>query len=80
MAFYYPSEGERQIMYEMQFRNIVVSQVHARNDKHTMMKAFETLLPGVDAFTNSQVSIPERWWLSQAEKEHIVSSIIEFRG
>lgn len=67
-------------MYEMQSRNIVVSQVHARNDKHTMMKAFETLLPGVDAFTNSQVSIPVGWWLSQAEKEHIVSSIIELRG
>ncbi len=45
-----------------------------------MMKLFEAPLPGVDAFTNNQVSIPIGWWLSVTERQHIVNSIIELRG
>ena len=69
-----------ELMHESQSRSIIASQVHAPNDKHTMMKLFEAPLPGIDAFTNNQVSIPIGWWLSVTERQHIVNSIIELRG
>ena len=56
----------------------MVSQVHVRNDKHTMMKEFLVPLPGVDAFEEKQVSIPVGWWVSDKERESVVKAVKEF--
>ena len=67
-------------MKEMTDAGIVVSQVHSRNDEHTMMKDFRTALPGVDAFIAKQVSIPVGWWITDEQREFIADTIIRLRG
>jgi dTDP-4-amino-4,6-dideoxygalactose transaminase len=59
-------------------RGIATSQVHARNDKHDAFKAVSESrgpLPGVDAFDARQVSIPNGWWISDAQREYIASAV-----
>lgn len=63
-------------MQRMKDAGIVVSQVHARNDLHTMFKDFRRVLPGVDAFVEDQVSIPVGWWLTGEQREHIANTVI----
>ncbi len=65
-------------MEKMKERGITVSQVHARNDHHTVFEGFKTSLPGVDAFVKEQVSIPVGWWLTLEEREYIAANVIEF--
>jgi dTDP-4-amino-4,6-dideoxygalactose transaminase len=67
-------------MQEMKNAGIVVSQVHARNDHHTMFKDFRRNLPGVDAFVDEQVSIPVGWWLTEEQRAHIADSITRICG
>jgi len=57
---------------------IVVSQVHARNDKHTIFRESLTPLPGVDEFTREQVSIPVGWWLSDNEQDRIIQLVVAY--
>jgi perosamine synthetase len=72
-------EDRLEFMRQMKEAKITVSQVHARNDKHTMMRDFVTELPGVDAFVEKQVSIPVGWWLSEEERAYIVETIVAAR-
>lgn len=65
-------------MAAMKEKGITVSQVHARNDGHTVFKEFKAHLPGVDAFVEKQVSIPVGWWISLEQREYIADSIIDF--
>jgi perosamine synthetase len=55
----------------------VVSQVHARNDEHTMFRDFRRVLPGVDAFSADHVSIPVGWWLTAADREQIANAVCQ---
>ena len=64
-------------MEKMKERKITVSQVHARNDHHTVFKRFRTLLPGVDEFVQAQVSIPVGWWLTPQQRAYIAASVKE---
>ena len=59
----------------MKKAGISVSQVHARNDKHTIFRDFKTNLPGVEEFMSEQISIPVGWWLNQTDIEYIISSV-----
>lgn len=67
-----------EFMEFMRKAKIVVSQVHARNDKHTMFKDFITHLPGVDEFVSRQMCIPVGWWLSQKDLAYIIDTIINY--
>jgi dTDP-4-amino-4,6-dideoxygalactose transaminase len=62
----------------MKKAGITVSQVHARNDSHTMFKDFKTKLPGVDEFAAEQVSIPVGWWLTPQNVQYIVDKIQKY--
>ncbi|MGZ3700654.1 MAG: DegT/DnrJ/EryC1/StrS family aminotransferase [Bdellovibrionota bacterium] len=66
-------------MKAMGAAGITVSQVHARNDKHTMMRDFVTELPGVDAFVEKMVSIPVGWWVTDEQRQYIVDTIRKLR-
>jgi len=55
--------------------NIVVSQVHERNDKHTCVKEFSTQLPELDRTIGKIVSIPVGWWVTNEQREYIVDCI-----
>ncbi len=54
-------------MKEMTKAGVVVSQVHVRNDHHTMFAEFRRVLPGLDEFAAEQVSLPVGWWLSEEQ-------------
>jgi perosamine synthetase len=62
-------------MEQMKKAKIVVSRVHARNDKHTVFKEFLVNLPGVDDFVSKQMCIPVGWWLTPLETDWIVSQV-----
>lgn len=62
----------------MKKHNIQVSQVHARNDKHTVFEQFRTELPGVDRFCSTQVNVPVGWWLSEDDRDRVVEAVNSF--
>ncbi|MCK4887035.1 MAG: DegT/DnrJ/EryC1/StrS family aminotransferase [Planctomycetes bacterium] len=65
-------------MEHMKKMGITVSQVHARNDMHTMFKDFRAELPGVDEFISEQISIPVGWWLTDEDLTTIVNAVVEY--
>ena len=64
-------------MEHMKNKNIIVSRVHERNDKHTAVKEFKTDLPLLESFINEMVCIPVGWWVGEDERNYIVDSIKE---
>jgi dTDP-4-amino-4,6-dideoxygalactose transaminase len=55
--------------------NIVASQVHERNDKHTAVREYKSSLPTLDKTISKVVSIPVGWWVTEEEREYIVDCI-----
>lgn len=55
--------------------NIIVSQVHERNDKHTCVREFNSPLPTLDKTIGQIVSIPVGWWVTTEQREYIVDCI-----
>jgi dTDP-4-amino-4,6-dideoxygalactose transaminase len=62
-------------MNHMKNCNIVVSQVHERNDKHSCVREYKSSLPALDRTIGKVVSIPVGWWVSEEDREYIVSCI-----
>ena len=57
---------------------IMVSQVHVRNDIHTVFRPYRRNLPGVDEFCTHQVSIPVGWWVTDEDRDKIVKAISQW--
>ena len=58
---------------------ITNSPVHFRNDQYDSTIMFsEKKLPGVDKFTETQVCIPNGWWLTEADKTKIIRVLNEY--
>lgn len=66
-------EDKARFIEYMKDHNIMVSQVHQRNDVHSCFKKFRADLPNLDYIENHIVCIPVGWWLTQQDREHIVS-------
>lgn len=62
----------------MKAHNIMVSQVHQRNDIHTCFQMYKTTLPNLDQVEQEIVCIPVGWWLTEDDKTHIVTAINAF--
>lgn len=62
----------------MEAAGIRVSQVHTRNDIHSMFSGFSCPLPGVDEFTKEQVAIPCGHWLLEEDLCRIIDSVCRF--
>lgn len=71
-------KDRQKFMDYMERAGITVSQVHARNDNHTIFKDSKAKLPGVDEFTSEQVSIPAGWWLTDEDLVKIIDAIVEY--
>lgn len=72
------SRKEEFIQY-MNSNLISVSPVHYRNDTYDCTSKFrESSLPGVDSFSQTQVCIPNGWWLSETDLNYIVEKIDNF--
>lgn len=59
---------------------IISSPVHFRNDMYDCTLKFnERILSGVTSFDQTQICIPNGWWLTQTELDHIVSILNNFK-
>lgn len=54
---------------------IAASQVHRRNDLHSVFADSRCDLPGLDAFTERMMHIPCGWWLDDEQRQDIVDVI-----
>lgn len=65
-------------MNYMKTKNIMVSQVHQRNDVNSCVKEFRDDLPSLDKLEKEMVCVPVGWWISEEDREYIVKCIKEF--
>lgn len=62
-------------------KSITCSPVHFRNDRYDSTIQFkEKELPGVDSFTDTQVCIPNGWWLGKNDLDYIVDTLNNYEG
>lgn len=54
---------------------IEASQVHNRCDIHDCVSQYKSFLPGMDELESSYVCIPNGWWVTEENREHIVNVI-----
>lgn len=72
-------EGRKNEFIEFMKRSeIVVSQVHQRNDTHSCLSKYLTTLVNLDIIEKQIVSIPCGWWLTIENLDHIINSIRKF--
>lgn len=74
-------DGERSnrddFIAAMKERGVECSPVHSRCDKHPAFRGYGGHLPGLDHFASRQVAIPVGWWLTEAERAHVVEAVKE---
>lgn len=68
-------ENKMDFQRAMKDRGIVTSQVHERNDIHTTVKKYRSILPSLDSVAPKLSSIPVGWWVGKEERERIVEAI-----
>lgn len=59
----------------MQENGISASELHLRNDRHSLFAESRAELPVFDAFYEKMVHIPCGWWLTKEDRERIVDVI-----
>ena len=71
--------GQRNRFFEfMKERQIVTSAVHQRNDTHSCVARFLTLLPRLNELADEIVCLPVGWWLTASDRERIVDAVRTF--
>lgn len=68
-------ERRPDFMKYMKDCGISVSQVHERNDIHSCVKKFHSMLPNLDKTIGNVISIPVGWWVTKEDREYIVDCI-----
>jgi dTDP-4-amino-4,6-dideoxygalactose transaminase len=68
-------ERRDDFMRHMESKNVMVSRVHERNDKHSCVKEFQTALPNLEKLVDEMICIPNGWWLSEEDREYVVDCI-----
>ena len=58
-------------MEYMKNKGVFVSQVHARNDTHSVCAPFRAHLPNLDDVERKLVAIPCGWWVTNDQREYI---------
>lgn len=62
----------------LQAKGVQCGRVHRRNDWHSVFKASNRPLPGLELFWNRMLHIPCGWWLTDEDRERIVEAIMEW--
>ena len=69
---------KQEFMDKMKEADIMVSQVHYRNDINSCVKEFEEELPNLDILEKELVCIPVGWWLEEKCLEYIIDNIQKY--
>ena len=69
---------KNEFMKYMKEKGIVVSQVHARNDRHSCLNKFKTNLNNLNKLEEQIVSIPVGWWITDEQLLYITDCIRGF--
>lgn len=84
---YYPNSQPSYWLYTVKVTNkqafmkaladkgITASDLHKRNDSHTIFNESKAALPNLDEFEKEWVHIPCGWWVTDEDREHIVNVI-----
>lgn len=73
------TEDRDKLQKYLRKNGIASDVVHVRNDKYSVFKNSKSdCLKGADYFCERMLNIPVGWWLSDAQKEHIVRVINEY--
>ena len=73
-------ENKAAFIEYMKLNNIMVSQVHQRNDVHTCFHDFKRDLPNLDYVEQHIICIPVGWWLTNEDIVKVVSVVNEFKA
>nr|WP_236667038.1 DegT/DnrJ/EryC1/StrS family aminotransferase [Nonomuraea sp. K271] len=68
-------QGKDAFVKHMTEAGVMVSQVHERNDRHTALRRYASLLPGLDRAVEQLVCLPVGRWVSDEDRRHIVDAI-----
>ena len=68
-------DEKQKFMNWMQECNIMVSQVHERNDIHTCVSEYKLHLPSLGEIQKQLICIPNGWWVTNEQREYIVDCI-----
>tara|TARA_R110002074_G_scaffold402324_1_gene607082 strand:- start:151137 stop:152288 length:1152 start_codon:yes stop_codon:yes gene_type:complete len=69
------SKYRDEFMTHLKSKGISCSRVHERNDKHSCVKGFKSMLPGIDLMASEMVCIPNGWWLTEGQVRYIIETI-----
>ncbi|CAL2082929.1 DegT/DnrJ/EryC1/StrS family aminotransferase [Tenacibaculum sp. 190524A05c] len=84
---YYPGSQPSYWLYTMKVQErekfikhlsdngIMASELHKRNDTHSIFSESKVKLPNVDKFEEEWVHIPCGWWVEEKDRKHIVDII-----
>ena len=84
---YYPDSQPSYWLYTMKVKNkeafiemmnesgIMASDLHKRNDSHSIFESSKIKLPNVDKFEKEWVHIPCGWWVTPKDRKYIVDTI-----
>lgn len=69
------SDDRDKLSAHLEAHGIANSQLHKRNDQHTVFASSARELPGLDSYFTRMTHIPCGWWLSNEDREYIVEVI-----
>lgn len=68
-------DNKEDLVRMLKENGIGTSIVHQRNDIHSVYAKFKTELPNLDIFYKKMINIPVGWWVTEEDREFIVSVI-----
>lgn len=69
------AENKEKLIERLTKDQITASELHKRNDKHSIFSNSSARLPALDKFEKEWLHIPCGWWVGEKEREKIVSAI-----
>jgi len=68
-------ERRTEFIKMMSENGVAASELHKRNDLHSIFSSFKCDLPNVDEFEKKWVHIPCGWWVTESDRLNIVNLI-----
>ena len=72
------ADWRQRFFSHMKSRGVMVSAVHQRNDVHSCVARFASMLPQLNALSEELVCLPVGWWVTEQSRERIVDAVKTF--